>query len=76
MPFTLNFMKIILLIDLFAYKNTKKEFKNVIIICIFFALSDEIRSIFLVFIEPLFFDSVSPRLLSWIKKVVTLPENV
>lgn len=30
----------------------------------FFALSDEIRSIFLVFIEPLFFDSVSPRLLS------------
>ena len=48
-------MKIILLNDLFAYKNTKKEFKNVIIICIFFALSDEIRSIFLVFIEPLFF---------------------
>ena len=69
-------MKIILLNDLFAYKNTKKEFKNVIIICIFFALSDEIRSIFLVFIEPLFFDSVSPRFLSWIKKVVTLPENV
>ena len=28
-------MKIILLNDLFAYKNTKKEFKNVIIICIF-----------------------------------------
>lgn len=30
----------------------------------FFALSDEISSIFLVFIEPLFFDSVSPRFLS------------